>query len=68
MPKINMQQNDAEFMAGVNQALQKVHNKALQHRRSFEELSRPDYWKEQQTRKNNPRVKSYDALSDYVLV
>ena len=67
MPKINMQQNEAEFMASVNQALQKVHNKALQNRRSFEEQSKPGYWKEQQARKNNPRVKSYDALADYIL-
>jgi len=68
MPKINMQQDNAEFMASVNQSLQKVHNKALQHKRSFEEQSKPGYWKEQQARKNNPRIKSYDALADYVLV
>lgn len=68
MPKINLQQNEADFLASVNQSLQKVHNKALQNRRSFEEQSKPSYWKEQQARKNNPRVKSYDALADYVLV
>lgn len=68
MPRINMQQNEAAFLASVNQSLQKVHNKALQNRRSFEELSRPDYWKEQQARKNNPRIKSYDALADYILI
>jgi len=68
MPKINMMQNEADFMASVNQSLQKVHNKAIQNRRSFEDQSNPGYWKEQQTRKNNPRIKSYDALADYVLV
>jgi len=68
MPKINMQQNDAEFMAGVNQSLKKVHNKALQNRRSFEEQSKPGYWQNQNMRKNNPRCKSYDALTDYVLI
>ena len=67
MPKINLQQTEADFLACVNQSLQKVHNKALQNRRSFEEQSKPGYWKEQ-ARKNSPRVKSYDALADYVLV
>jgi len=68
MPKINMMQNEADFMASVNQSLQKVHNKAMQNRRSFEDQSKPNYWKEQQARKNDPRCKSYDALTDYVLV
>jgi len=68
MPKINMHQNEAEFMASVNQSLQKVHNKALQNRRAFEEYSHADYWQNQNKRKNNPRCKSYDALTDYVLI
>ena len=68
MPKINMQQNDADFMAGVNQSLQKVHNKAKQNKLAFEEQSKPGYWKDQEKRKNNPRCKSYDALADYVIV
>ena len=67
MPKI---QNtpDSDFLASVQLSLNKVHNKAMQTRRAFEEQSKPGYWKTQQARKNNPKVKSYDALTDYVLI
>lgn len=61
-------QDEADFMASVNQSLQKVHNKAKQHKQAFEDHSKPEYWKDQEKRKNNPRCKSYDALTDYILV
>lgn len=67
MPKLQ-NLNDADFLASVQLSLNKVHNKALQNRRAFEEQSKPDYWKEQNRRKNNPKVKSYDSLTDYILI
>jgi hypothetical protein len=67
MPKLqNPSSDDAEFLASVNLSMNKVHNKAKQHKKDFEALSRPDYWKEQHARID--KAKSWDILAELIRV
>lgn len=53
-------------MASVNQSLKKAHNRAKQARAAFIAHSDPEYWQKQRQRKENPRIRSYDALTDWI--
>lgn len=68
MPKLQNPSEESSFLAGVNASLHKVHNKAKQTRKAYEEKQDPDYWQKQRQRMQNPRVKSYDALTEWVSV
>jgi hypothetical protein len=67
MPKLqNPQEDDASFLASVDASMKKVHFKASQHKKDFESLSRPNYWKGQHARIG--KAKSWDILAELIRV
>jgi hypothetical protein len=69
MPKLDTLKDNADFLASVQASIYKASFKARQNRNAFNAMQDvKGYWKEQQRRKNDPSAKSFDALTDYVLI
>jgi hypothetical protein len=66
MPKLHDPSEEAAFLASVQQGINKAFYKAKQNRRTFEAVSRPDYWKEQKARID--KAKSWDILAEYISI
>ena len=65
MPKI--QQTTEEFLAQVEAGIFRATYKARQNREAYRQHSAPDYWDKQRQRRDNPKVRSYDALTDWIV-
>lgn len=66
MPKLqNPQDDNAAFLAGVDSALQKVHNKAKQTRRFYNECHGDEYWRRQ--REKMHRGETHAELTPWII-